>query len=210
MRLVRTSLATDRFRRSSGLSYRFLPPEQLSEFSLFAIFIQHKQQQQQQHVPRQFLGARDFYEHWFEVDSTLISDTCSIQTSWGSETTVLPWKTQMGGMEHSHPLPLNAAALFNLKYGYSFMVRFGIKSGRHWCCVIPEEDLCLPSHTLKGNWHQHWNEWPNFNQREPFIPDILVDRATKVLPSNHGMIFVSIRKALNRLVVSVRIKGAMP
>jgi hypothetical protein len=90
------------------------------------------------------------------------------------------------------------------------MVKFGIKYGKLWCCVIPEEDLHLPSHKLKNNWHQSWNELSNFNQCEPFIPDILVDRVTEVLPSNHGTVSVSIRKALKRLVVSVHIKGAMP
>jgi hypothetical protein len=126
---------------------------------------------------------------------------CKIQTSWGSNTGVLPWKTTlpdtMGGSS------FQAGALFffpALGCGSNFLVMFGCKSGSLWCCVLLADESPSP-YVVSRNRSDKWDSWKAY---ENFFPSVPVDRAKKQIP-RVGAVNVSIRKILSRLIVKIHI-----
>jgi hypothetical protein len=143
------------------------------------------------------------------VDSTCVSDGCSISTSWNDQTTSLPWKSTFSEPQLGLDSICIWDASISLDTGDEFVVFFGITQQyrqlwkpllRSWCWVISAEELeafMARSELIPIG-------------RRLFQPGIIVDRATMVLPSNLGVVSVSIRKTSSRLVTRVQIDKRSP
>ena len=200
-----TSVGENRFTRQSEPPTQFVPAGQLPSFRLVTMFIEQK-------APIPYIrGLRDqdLSEYSFEVDSTCVSDRCSILTSWHSRTTSLPWKSEFSEPRFGLDSICTWFASIDLGTGDKFVVFFGITqqyrmpwkpSLRSWCWVISDEEL-KAFMALK---------YPISRSYEFFQPEIIVDRATMVLPSNLGVVSASIRKTSSRLVTRVQINKRSP
>ena len=190
---------TNRFERDfskTGLFTHILPATPLESFTLTRIFIQQKRE-----APTPFLS-------WpataviLEASATMgfvHSQNCTVYTSWGSSTKSLPWKTKRPGViQH---LSLHARVLFHfpdLESRGDFMIAFGRKGGKLWCCILlrDESSLKVASHKIL----HPWDDWKSYDR---FVPNMRVDRATKSAPV--GVVNVSFRKIASGLVVKVHI-----
>ena len=188
----------NRFERicSETRNYRthyFLAATKLESFTLTKIFIHQKREA----APS--LLSPPPSKVILQASATICfvhSQNCSIFTSWGSTTQSLPWKTEVMKMQSLHGRVLFHFA--DLDFGGEFMVAFGRKAGKYWCCILLQDEpsLEVASHRLLDPWHA-WKPY------EDFVPIRFVDRATRIVPI--GVVNVSIRKATSRVIVKVHI-----
>jgi hypothetical protein len=121
--------------------------------------------------------------------NSAVSRACRVSTSWGSRTNVLPWRTTI--QAQLNKVNFRLSALFVLGSGDDFMVGFGIKSSKLWCCVLLEDESPLL---------ESWWEYQKF---VPEVPEVLVDRASKKLRMKDRVANISIRKVASGLTLSV-------
>jgi hypothetical protein len=211
MPLVRDYSGENRFRRKIWIGRpedysdrSLVSPTRLSSFRLVTMYIR----QPPLRLLARSLHNRSFSLSTFEVSSTTgttLSEAssfrkCLVMTSWGSSTESLPWKTAMEELRNN--LSFRSSALFVLGPGETFMVAFGCKVGKLWCCVL----LGLESAMYPVNPEQS-HEWDAWKVYDSFTPSVLVDRAWKKLGAGLRMVLVkvSIRIVSCRLVVNVHI-----
>ncbi|KAE9362978.1 HET-domain-containing protein [Stipitochalara longipes BDJ] len=200
--LFRAHPGENRFSRRLGYiegDIKAQPSTRLSAFRLLTMFIQ----QTPPEPPRSSLQSRHFSVSTLDATATTgldsaVSRNCKVLTSWGSRTNVLPWRTTLKVEPNSVYFQLSA--LFVLGSGDNFMVVFGSKSGKPWCCVLLGNES---PHNIVGRDDSHkWDSWKGYHS---FSPSVLVDRASKKLRMDDRVVNVSVRKVLSRLAVSVRI-----
>jgi len=117
------------------------------------------------------------------------SDTCTIITNWAGRLSGFPWASEF---QRWGKTPWWPEVVFTFQTGYTFLVKFGINSSTPWCGIITESEF--PS-VGSGSWEQVWKTSGNFGWElcVDYVPKIHRDRATKMLSSNLGEIYVSIR-----------------
>jgi hypothetical protein len=196
----------NRFERSDWDSdgdaahHYLIPILQLQYFRYTNIFIR----QEPLEVPPLDSRMRDLALSIFEVSAITgpkLSERCKIQTSWGSNTWVFPWKTTLPDAMDS--FSFQARALFILPAlgcESNFLVMFGCKSGSLWCCVFSPDESPSP-YIVSYKRSDKWDSWKVY---ENFVPSFPVDRTKKRIP-RVGVVNVSIRKILSRLIVEVHI-----
>jgi len=181
-----------------------IPSTRLTSFQPLTMFIQ----QTPPEPPRSNIQNRHFSTFTFDATAPVGLDTiaslkCKVMTSWGSRTSALPWRTRVEAEPDSlefHLSTLQQSALFALGPGNDFMVVFGSKSSKLWCCVLLGDES--PQNLVKREDSHDWNSWKGYQN---FVPSVLVDRVSKRLRVDGRVVNVSIRKVLSRLAVSVRI-----
>ncbi|PMD32052.1 HET-domain-containing protein [Hyaloscypha variabilis F] len=199
--LMQAHTSENRFARRLGYNdgdLKRFPSTKLTAFRLLTIYIE----QAPPVGPRRTLPRnRDFSIATLDATATTglnsaVSRACTVSTSWGSSTNVLPWRTTI--QAQSNKANFGLSALFVLGSGDSFMVAFGIKSSKLWCCVLLGDE---PPFDPVSREHSH--EWDSWWKYQRFVPRVLVDRASKNLRMNDRVVNISIRKVASGLAVSV-------
>jgi hypothetical protein len=157
---------------------------------------------------RRFPNSRDFSVATLDTTAitglnSSISLECRVLTSWGSRTDVLPWRTNIE--PHPNSLNFKLSALFVLRSGDNFIVGFGFKSSKLWCCVTLGDELNNPSplNPFICDQSDQLDYWWKYQKSVVGVPEVLVDRASKKLKMDDRAVNVSIRKVASGLAVNV-------
>jgi hypothetical protein len=184
---------------SGNCGYHFLSASRLSSFQIATMYIR----QRRQHDSNSQIDPLCLYNGFqfdFKVDPIVVSDGCTVITSWGERSTNFPWTTKKVELIEDS---ISHEAYFLLGSGDKFSVKFGIKSWKLWCYIfLHPKDFPGPKSTSvrPKSLRTSKKEWEIYGE---FVPDILRDRATKTLRSNLGEISISIRRHVTGASVNV-------